>query len=94
MFYRKYLKPIPREINKMAKLPIYFFKSGTTLVLLALSGIYLLCEDEVTRGGVGVELYYAPMLDYILTAFIIFWAGMFIIDITQKEITAGKKHRR
>ncbi len=82
------------EFSKMSRLPVDFFKFGTSLVLLVLSGIYLLCEEEVSNGGVGVELYYAPMLDYILTAFIIFWVGMFIIDITEKEITAGKKHRR
>ena len=80
--------------SKMSRLPIDFFKFGASLVLLALSGVYLLCEEEVDNGGIGVVLYYAPMLDYILTAFIIFWVGMFIIDITEKEITAGKKHRR
>ena len=82
------------EFSKMSKLPVDFYKFGATLTLLALSGIYLLCEDEVARGGIGVELYYAPMLDYILTTFVIFWVGMFILDITEKEITAGKKHRR
>lgn len=94
MFYKKYIRSIPLEIDKMSRLPIDFFKFGTTLVLLALTGIYLLCEREVEVGGVGVELFYAPMLDYILSSFIIFWAGMFILDLTQKEITAGKKHRR
>lgn len=94
MFYKKYIRSIPLEIDKMSRLPIDFFKFGTTLVLLALTGIYLLCEREVEVGGVGVELFYTPMLDYILSSFIIFWAGMFILDLTQKEITAGKKHRR
>ena len=78
----------------MDKLPINFFKFGTSLILLALSGIYFLCEEDISRGSVGVEIYYAPMLDYILTTFMIFWVGMFIIDITQREITAGKMHRR
>lgn len=82
------------EFNRMTKLPIDFFKFGASITLLALSGIYLLCEEEVARGGVGVELYYAPMIDYILTTLLIFWAGMFIIDITEKEITAGKASRR
>lgn len=94
MIYSKYIKPIPEEINKMARLPIDFFKFGTTVVLLALCGIYLLCEEEVAVGSIGVALYYAPMLDYILTAFMIFCAGTFVIDLTQKGITAGKMHRR
>lgn len=91
---KKYLSSMLIGFSKMGRLAINFFKFGSSLVLLALTGVYFLCEEEVTHGGVGVELYYAPMLDYILTAFIIFWVGMFIIDITEKEITAGKKHRR
>lgn len=62
-----------------------FFKFGCTLVLMALAGVYILCEQEVSAEGVGVELYYAPMLDYILTALLIFWAGMFLIDLAEKE---------
>lgn len=93
MFFKEFLNRILIEFSKMNRLPVDFFKFGASLTLLALSGIYLLCEEEVAGGGVGVELYYAPMLDYILTTFLIFWAGMFIIDITQKEITAGM-HRR
>ena len=70
----------------MSRLPVNFFKFGASLTILALSGIYLLCDEEVAKGGIGVELYYAPMLDYILTTFIIFWVGMFLLDITEKEI--------
>ncbi|MGM9642741.1 MAG: hypothetical protein ACI3XI_05985 [Eubacteriales bacterium] len=73
-------------VGNIGKIPIMFFKAGCTLVILALTGIYLLCEREVLKGGIGVELYYAPMLDYILTAFIIFWAGMLFLDIIQKDI--------
>lgn len=94
MLYRKYVKIIQNGFNTMDKMPIDFFKFGTSLILMALSGIYFLCEEDVSIGSVGIELYYAPMLDYILTTFIIFWAGMFIIDITQRESTAGKMHRR
>jgi hypothetical protein len=88
------IKKILIEFDRMGKLPINFYKFGVSITILALSGIYMLCESEVERGGVGVELYYAPMLDYIFATFTIFWAGMFIIDLTEKEITAGKKHRR
>lgn len=91
---RNFLNRILIEFSKMSRLAVNFFKFGASLTILALSGIYLLCDEEVARGGIGVELYYAPMLDYILTTFIIFWVGMFILDITEKEITAGKKHRR
>ncbi len=92
--FRKFINRMLNEFDEMSRLPVDFFKFGASLTLLALSGIYLLCDEEVARGGIGVELYYAPMLDYILTTLIIFWAGMFILDITEKEITAGKKHRR
>jgi len=91
--FRKFLYRMLEGFEKMSRLPIDFFKSGASLTLLALSGIYLLCDEEVAKGGIGVELYYAPMLDYILTTFMIFWVGMFLLDITEKEITAGK-HRR
>lgn len=67
-----------------------FFKFGSTLVLMALAGIYIMCEREVSAGGVGVELYYAPMVEYILMTFLIFWGGTFLIDITAKETAAGK----
>lgn len=73
-------------IGNIGRLPMIYFKAGCSLVILALTGIYLMCEREVLAGGVGVELYYAPMLDYILTAFIIFWAGMLLLDIIQKDI--------
>lgn len=92
--FTKILNRMLVEFAKMSKLTVDFFKFGASLTLLALSGIYLLCEEEVALGGVGVELHYAPMLDYILTTLLIFWAGMFIIDITEKEITAGKTRRR
>ncbi len=75
-----------REISMIGRIPITFFKGGCSLVILALTGIYLLCERDVMRGAVGVELHYAPMLEYILTAFIIYWAGMFLIDLVQKDI--------
>ena len=91
---RNFLNRILIEFSKMSRLPVNFFKFGASLTILALSGIYLLCDEEVAKGGIGVELYYAPMLDYILTTFIIFWVGMFLLDITEKDITAGKKHRR
>ena len=92
--FRKFINRMLEGFAKMSRLPVDFYKFGASLTLLALSGIYLLCDEEVAKGGIGVELYYAPMLDYILTTFIIFWVGMFILDITEKEITAGKKHRR
>ncbi len=81
---------IMRSFSGIGNLAIYFFKAGTSLVILALTGLYLLCEAEAAMGGIGIALYYAPMLEYILTAFLIFWGGTFIIDIAEKEITAGK----
>ncbi len=63
-----------------------YFKIGCSLVIMALSAVCLLCERDISKGNIGVDLYYAPMLDYIFTAFIIFWAGMFFLDIIQKDI--------
>jgi len=79
------MKKFIYEISNIGQLPIVLYKSGCSLVILALTGIYLLCESEVLSGGIGVELYYAPMLDYILTTFILFWAGMFILDLAQRQ---------
>ena len=49
-----------------------------------------MCYEEATKGSVGMALYYAPMLEYILTTFIIFWGGMFLLDLAEKESSAGK----
>ncbi len=75
-----------RSVSLIGRIPIDFFKGGCSMIILALTGIYLLCERDVIKGSTGVELYYAPMLDYILTAFIIYWAGMFLLDLVQKDI--------
>ncbi len=72
-------------VSQIGKMPITFYKAGSSLVILALTGIYLLCETEVCSGGIGVEIYYAPMLDYILTTFLIFWAGMFLLDLVERD---------
>ncbi len=79
------MKKFFSAISQIGRLPIAFYKAGCSLVILALTGIYLLCESEVNSGGVGVELYYAPMLDYIFTTFLIFWAGMFVLDLAERE---------
>lgn len=79
------MKKFLNEISNIGHLPIILYKSGCSLVILTLMGIYLLCESEVMSGGIGVELYYAPMLDYILTTFVIFWAGMFILDLVERS---------
>ena len=70
-------------IKHKIKIQIAFYKFGTSLVILVLSGIYYLCEADVNTGGTGVELYYAPMLDYVLTAYIIFWAGTLLLDLLE-----------
>ncbi len=75
-----------RSISAIGRIPIAFYKSGCSMVILALTGIYLLCERDVKAGSLGIEVYYAPMLDYILTAFLIFWAGMLLLDTIQKDI--------
>lgn len=87
---KKFIKLSMKAFLGISNRATMFFKFGSSLVLLALCGIYMLCEQKVALGSVGVELYYAPMLDYILTAFLIFWGGTFLIDIAEKEITAGK----
>lgn len=80
------MKKFINAVSQIGRMPITFYKAGSSLVILALTGIYLLCEAEVDSGGVGVELYYAPMLDYILTTFLIFWAGMFLLDLAEREV--------
>lgn len=90
----RFIKDIPKQINKMSHFTISFYKFGLSIVILALAGIYFLCEEDALNGSVGLEIYYAPMLDYILTTLCIFWAGTLLIDLTEKEITAGKSNRR
>lgn len=88
--FNRFLALSRKAFGGISYISTVFFKFGCTLVLMALAAVYILCDREVSAGGVGVELYYAPMLDYILTALLIFWGGTFLIDIAEKEITAGK----
>lgn len=85
------MNKIISAFSQIDRFPMAFYKAGASLVILALSGIYYLCEEEVERGGVGVELYYAPMLDYILTTFLIFWAGMLLLDLCFRERKANSR---
>lgn len=84
------IRYISQKFSALGDRPMTFFKVGATVVLAALCAICALCHDEAAIGGVGLELYYAPMLDYILTAFLIFWGGMFLLDLAEKELSAGK----
>lgn len=84
--YRRIMKKFYNAVSEIGRIPIGFFKAGCSIVIAALVGIYLLCYGEVRAGSVGVELYYAPMLDYILTTFIIFWVGMLLLDLVEREI--------
>lgn len=79
------MRKIIKAFSEMGKMQIAFYKFGASLVILALCGIYYLCEAEVNIGSTGVELYYAPMLDYILTTYIIFWAGTLLLDLLARE---------
>ena len=73
------------ELSRIGRKPIQLYKLGGTITIAALCGIYLLCERDVAAGGVGVELFYAPMLDYIYTTFIIFWGGMLLFDLLERD---------
>lgn len=84
------MKRFLSAVSRIGKIPIAVYKGGSTLVILALAGIYFLCESEVSAGGVGVEFYYAPMLDCILMTFIIFWAGTLLLDLVDKDAQKRK----
>lgn len=85
------MKRIIKPFNEIGKIQMDFYKFGASLVILALCGIYYLCQEEVSAGGIGVELYYAPMLDYILTTYIIFWAGTLLLDLLSRERKANSR---
>ena len=85
------MKRLIQAFQEIGKIQIAFYKFGTSLVILVLSGIYYLCEADVNTGGTGVELYYAPMLDYVLTAYIIFWAGTLLLDLLERERKANSR---
>lgn len=80
------MKRFLKAVSEIGRIPMVFFKTGCSIVISALTGVLFLCYKDVRAGGVGVELYYAPMLDYILTTFIIFWVGMLLLDLVEKEI--------
>ena len=84
------IKYLNLKFSAIGKMPLTFFKLGTTVVIAALCGLCSMCYDEAARGRTGMVLYFAPMLEYVLSAFIIFWGGMFILDIAEKERSAGK----
>ncbi len=85
------MKRLIQAFQEIGKIQIAFYKFGTSLVILVLSGIYYLCEADVNTGSTGVELYYAPMLDYVLTAYIIFWAGTLLLDLLERERKANSR---
>ena len=85
------MKRFLQAFSEIGKIQIAFYKFGTSLVIVVLSGIYYLCEADVNTGGTGVELYYAPMLDYVLTAYIIFWAGTLLLDLLERERKANSR---
>ena len=85
------MNKVMKLFSEIERMPIAFYKLGASIVILALCGIYYLCEAEVNAGGVGVELYYAPMLEYILTTYIIFWAGTLLLDLLSRERKANSR---
>ena len=84
------IKYLNSKFSSLGRKPLLFFKFGCTVVIAALSGLCAMCYEEAVRGGVGMEIYYAPMLEYVMTTFIIFWGGMFLLDLAEKEKSAGK----
>lgn len=84
------IKYLVLKFNSIGILPMTFFKLGATVVIGALCGICAMCYDEAALGSTGMELYYAPMLEYVLASFIIFWGGTLLLDIAEKERSAGK----
>ncbi len=87
----KNMKKILKPFSEIGKMQIAFYKFGSSLVILVLSGIYYLCEADANKGSVGLELYYAPMLDYILTTYLIFWAGTLLLDLLSRERKANSR---
>ena len=74
------------EISRIGRTPMLLYRIGSSIVIAALCGIYCLCRADLASGSRGVELYYAPMLDYILTTFVIFWAGTLLFDLLEREL--------
>ena len=85
------MKKILKQFSMIGKMQMAFYKFGSSIVILALCGIYYLCEADATAGSLGLELYYAPMLDYILTTYIIFWAGTLLLDLLSRERKANSR---
>ena len=83
------IKYLNLKFSTIGRMPLNFFRIGGTAVIGALCGLCAICYDEASRGSVGMEIYFAPMLEYVLTAFIIFWGGMFLLDMAEKERSAG-----
>ena len=85
------MKKIIRLFSEIENSTISFYKFGASIVILTLCAIYYLCEADVNAGCIGVELYYAPMLDYILTTYLIFWAGTLLLDLLARERKANSR---
>ena len=83
------IKYLDLKFSTIGRMPLNFFRIGCTAVIGVLCTLCVMCYDEANRGSVGMEIYFSPMLEYVLTAFIIFWGGMFILDLAEKERTAG-----
>jgi hypothetical protein len=79
------MKRFFNEISRIGRSPMRLYQLGASIVITALCGIYYICEAEIYSGSRGVELYYAPMLDYIFATFLIFWVGMLLYDLLERE---------
>ena len=84
------IKYLSAKFSELGSMPMTFFKVGEGIVISALCGVCALCYEDSKRGSIGTEIYYAPMLEYILTSFIIIWGGTLLLDIAQKEMSARK----
>ena len=84
------IKYLNSKFSSIGRIPLLYFRFGCTVVICALCALCSMCYEDSLKGGSGLELYYAPMLEYVMTTFIIFWGGMFLLDLAEKEKSAGK----
>lgn len=77
-------------IDGMGHVSINYFKIGGTLTAASLLTVYFECCNEILKGSIGLDIYYAPYIERIIASFILFCACTFIIDLTEKETIRRK----
>ena len=90
MIIRNKIYRLLNAIDGMGIRSVNYFRIAGTLTVAALLITYFECWEEMMKGSVGLDIYYAPYIERIIASFVLFCTCTFIIDLTEKETIRRK----